>query len=112
MGIKVAVLIQMKEKQIDKALAERKEETNAQSVGERNKTDDELLLTVQEVAAWLRVSPAWVRAHASGHRRPVIPSIKLGAFRMFRYSAVKKWHDELSDGLKDSDRRHSRRSWE
>lgn len=36
------------------------------------------LLTVDEVAAWLRVSRAWVLDHALGRRRPYLPSVKLG----------------------------------
>ena len=32
------------------------------------------LLTVPEVARWLAVSPSWVRDHAMGRRRPVLPS--------------------------------------
>jgi predicted DNA-binding transcriptional regulator AlpA len=36
------------------------------------------LLTAREVARQLGVSVAWVLQHASGARRPVIPSVKLG----------------------------------
>jgi hypothetical protein len=51
----------------------------------------EELLTPEEVATWLRVSPAWVRAHANGNRQPKLPSLKVGAFRRF------SWFDESSD---------------
>lgn len=57
--------------------------------------DSDSLLTAAEVAAWLRVSPAWVRSHANGDRRPVIPSIKIGAFRRFRRDLVQKFIEEL-----------------
>ena len=36
------------------------------------------LLTAREVAARLRVSIAWVLAHAEGRRRPMLPSVKMG----------------------------------
>jgi hypothetical protein len=38
---------------------------------------------VDEVAEWLLVDPAWVRAHANGNRHPVLPSLKMGKFRRF-----------------------------
>ena len=49
------------------------------------------LLNVAEVAKWLGVSPAWVRDHASGKRRPVIPCVKMGEGRVvycFRRDSV------------------------
>jgi excisionase family DNA binding protein len=51
----------------------------------------EPLLTVQEVADWLRVEPSWVRAHANGNRRPILPSIKIGKFRRFIKSDVNEF---------------------
>lgn len=36
------------------------------------------IMTVDEVAAWLRVSRGWLLDHSSGRRRPLIPCIKLG----------------------------------
>ena len=45
-------------------------------------------LTVEEVAELIKVSPAWVRAHANGNRYPIMPSIKLGKYRRFRRQAV------------------------
>jgi excisionase family DNA binding protein len=54
----------------------------------------ERLLTVQEVADWLRVKPAWVRAHANGNRKPKLPSVKLGAHRRFRREAVARFIEE------------------
>ncbi len=44
----------------------------------------ERLLTPKEVAAWLGVSVPWVLDHASGRRRPQIPSVKLGKVVRFR----------------------------
>jgi hypothetical protein len=40
--------------------------------------DSDRLLGVEEVAHWLNMSPACVRQHANGLRRPQIPSVKLG----------------------------------
>jgi hypothetical protein len=36
------------------------------------------LLTAREVSRQLCVSVSWVLQHASGARRPIVPSIKLG----------------------------------
>jgi predicted DNA-binding transcriptional regulator AlpA len=48
----------------------------------------EPLLNVSEVAAFLQQKLSWVRAHASGARRPVLPSVKLGKFVLFRRADV------------------------
>jgi predicted DNA-binding transcriptional regulator AlpA len=42
------------------------------------------LLTAREVARQLGVSVAWVLQHASGTRRPAVPSIKMGKAVRFR----------------------------
>jgi hypothetical protein len=53
------------------------------------------ILTVNEVAAWLQVSPSWVRLHSKRHRNPFLPSFKVGKYLRFRRSAlrhvVKSW---------------------
>ena len=54
------------------------------------------LLTVTEVAQWLRVSRGWVHDHASGRRKPVMPTIKLGRSVRFRPEQVQDWLDTLS----------------
>lgn len=54
------------------------------------------ILTVEEVAAWLRVSKAWVRAHANGNRRPLLPSIKMGAHRLFLREQIRQFLSELA----------------
>jgi PTS system nitrogen regulatory IIA component len=46
---------------------------------------DDRLLTPDEVAAILQVSPEWVRESA---RRGDIPSVKLGHYRRFKRSDV------------------------
>jgi hypothetical protein len=51
----------------------------------------ERLLTAAEVAENLRVSTNWVHAHAEGKRKPVLPSVKLGKFRMFREADVQEF---------------------
>jgi hypothetical protein len=56
----------------------------------------EELLTPEDVASWLRVKPAWVRAHANGNRKPELPSLKMGAYRRFRRQDIQKFLEELS----------------
>lgn len=53
--------------------------------------DPEALLTVSEVAALMRVSPAFIRQHASGFRQPRIPSLKLGAAVRFQRRDVMRF---------------------
>lgn len=48
----------------------------------------EKLLTVDEVAEWLRVGKDWVRQHANGHRNPVLQSVKIGKSHKFRREVV------------------------
>jgi hypothetical protein len=45
-------------------------------------------LTAAEVARELRKTPAWVRAHSNGNRKPIIPSIKPGKERLYRPEAI------------------------
>lgn len=56
----------------------------------------EPLLTAEEVAVWLRRTPAWVYAHANGNRKPQLPSIKMGRPRLFRRLDVERWLEELA----------------
>jgi excisionase family DNA binding protein len=49
------------------------------------------LLTVEQVAYTLGVSPAWVYQHSCGARRPSLPSVKLGRAVRFRPEAVAKF---------------------
>lgn len=51
---------------------------------------DDAMLEVEEVAAWLRVNAHWVRAHAKGKRRPVLPGIKVGKYWRFRKGTVRE----------------------
>ena len=44
----------------------------------------EKLLTVAEVAELFGVDENWVHCHASGKRKPVLPSLKVGKYRRFR----------------------------
>jgi len=54
----------------------------------------EPLLTVHEVATWLRMSASWVHKHCNRERRPYLPSIKLGGALRFRRQDIEKWLDE------------------
>jgi excisionase family DNA binding protein len=56
----------------------------------------ERLLTPKAVAEWLEVSAGWVLDHASGRRRPVLPSVKLGKSVRFRRDEVEKFIDQCS----------------
>jgi predicted DNA-binding transcriptional regulator AlpA len=58
--------------------------------------DANRLLTVAEVSNWLAVSPSWVRDHATGRRRPVLPCIKLGKSLRFDQKRVAEWVASLS----------------
>ena len=51
----------------------------------------EKLLNPRQVAEWLGVSPAWVLDHASGRRRPYLPSVKLGKVVRFRREDVEQF---------------------
>lgn len=53
--------------------------------------DREPLHDATQVAKRLGVSKSWVLAHASGRRRPVLKSIKLGKRVMFRPSDVDRF---------------------
>lgn len=55
------------------------------------------LLTVREVADWLNVSPGWVRDHATGRRRQILPSLKLGKALRFREEQVEAFIQSLSE---------------
>ena len=54
----------------------------------------ERLLTPKEVAVWLGVAPPWVLDHASGRRRPQLPSVKLGKVVRFRREDIEKFIQE------------------
>jgi excisionase family DNA binding protein len=50
------------------------------------------LLTADDVAALLRVTPAWVYAET---RRRRIPHMRLGRYVRFRRSALEGWMEEM-----------------
>ena len=52
------------------------------------------LLTAEEVAALLRVTPAWVYSET---RRRRIPHIRLGRYVRYRREALAAWMDQLED---------------
>ena len=58
------------------------------------------LLTSTELAKELNVSESWVRDHAHGRRRPVLPSINLGTQRKPTYRfdrrVIQEWLRELA----------------
>lgn len=50
------------------------------------------LLTAEEVARLLQVTPAWVYAETRRHR---IPHLRLGRYVRYRRSALEGWMDEV-----------------
>jgi predicted DNA-binding transcriptional regulator AlpA len=64
----------------------------------------EKLLHPRQVAEWLGVSPAWVLDHASGRRRPCLPSVKLGKAVRFRREDVEQF---IQDCLRMEQRLHA-----
>ena len=57
--------------------------------------DPARLLSVEEVAALLKMSTAWVRQHANGLRHPTIPSVKLGKSLRFRRDRVLQFIESM-----------------
>ena len=55
---------------------------------------DDVLLTAEEVAALLRVTPAWVYAQT---RRRRIPHVRLGRYVRYRRDALAEWMQGLED---------------
>jgi excisionase family DNA binding protein len=59
----------------------------------------DVLLSAKQVATWLGVSETWIRAHATGQRRPKqpeIPCIRLGTNVRFRRDAIEAWLKQLA----------------
>jgi len=54
------------------------------------------LLKAAEIAKWLCVSVGWVNDHATGRRKPVLPSKKLGKARRFIEADVEEWLRKLN----------------
>jgi len=53
------------------------------------------LLSVEQVAEFLGVSPAWIYQHSCGARRPTLPSVKLGRAVRFRPESVQEFIKSL-----------------
>jgi excisionase family DNA binding protein len=52
------------------------------------------LLTVNEIAAALRVSPSWVYERVSKRGRDKMPRLKIGKYLRFRLDEVRTWIDQ------------------
>jgi excisionase family DNA binding protein len=59
------------------------------------------LMTAEEVAALLRVTPAWVYAETRRHR---IPHVRLGRYVRYRRDALAEWMRQLEDQPRPSSR--------
>jgi excisionase family DNA binding protein len=53
----------------------------------------ETLLTVQEVAALLKVPASWVYEHARARGKKRLPHLKLGKYLRFRTQDILEWLD-------------------
>ena len=53
----------------------------------------ERLLTINEVAAWLGVSKAWVYDHAT-RKKPFLPCVRFGELTRFRRSEIERFIQE------------------
>jgi len=51
---------------------------------------------VREVAEWLSISETWVRHHATGRRRPVLPCVRLGKALRFDEAEVAAWLKQMA----------------
>jgi excisionase family DNA binding protein len=52
------------------------------------------LLTVDEIAAALRVSPSWVYERVRKRGRDKMPHLKIGKYLRFRLNEVRTWIDQ------------------
>jgi len=52
------------------------------------------LLTVEEIAAALRVSPSWVYERVRKRGRDKLPHLKIGKYLRFRLNEVRIWVDQ------------------
>ena len=53
----------------------------------------ERLLTINEVAAWLGVSKAWVYDHAT-RKKPFLPCVRFGELTRFRRGEIERFIQE------------------
>ena len=58
-------------------------------------TDDDRLLTAEDVAELMRVTRAWVYAET---RRNAIPHLRLGRYVRYRRSAIEAWMRAVERG--------------
>jgi excisionase family DNA binding protein len=59
---------------------------------DRSSARESDVLTAEEVADMLRVTPAWVYAESRRHR---IPHIRLGRYIRFRREALLRWIEQI-----------------
>jgi hypothetical protein len=71
---------------------------NTKLDGNQVSADSNRLMTVTEVADYLRMSPDWVRQHSNCRCQPTIPSLKLGKYRRFKWEAVQEFVRQMERG--------------
>jgi excisionase family DNA binding protein len=64
------------------------------AAAEPHPTNDQLL-TADEVAAFMRVTRAWVYAET---RRNALPHLRLGRYVRYRHSAIEQWMVDVERG--------------
>jgi excisionase family DNA binding protein len=57
--------------------------------------DGDELLTAEEVAAMLRMTPAWIYAQT---RKDALPHVRLGRYVRYRRSAITQWLAAIETG--------------
>jgi excisionase family DNA binding protein len=68
--------------------------TKSVATPQQNSFTNQILLTVDEIAAALRVSPSWVYERVSKRGRDKIPHLKIGKYLRFRLNEVRIWVDQ------------------
>ena len=63
--------------------------------GPRNRRQSDPLMTAQEVALLLRVTPGWIYAAT---RRNSLPHVRLGRYVRYRRSAIEAWMASVEQG--------------
>lgn len=64
-----------------------------QDMPKTSRPEPAALLTVDNVAALLQVSPDWVRDHAT-RKQPRLPVIRVGKLLRFRPHEIERWIQE------------------
>ena len=67
--------------------------SNQPTVASKGTREEERLLTISDVAAWLGVSKAWVYDHTT-RKLPRVPFVRIGEMTRFRRADIRKFIEE------------------